>query len=108
METKPHIQDTYQKNNKSHLRPKLILIHNVVALILHNRITTTKEPLLRKNQARFRVDRSCVDNTNTLRIKNEQVNEWNEELYLEFIYFQTAFDSIHITHNSLLKLMQTF
>jgi hypothetical protein len=50
---------------------------------------------LRKEQAGFRRQRSCVDLINTLRIILEQRNEFQTTLYLTFIDFERAFNSIN-------------
>ena len=48
---------------------------------------------LRKEQAGFCKHRSCVD-LNTLRIILEQSVEWQAILYVTFIDFEKAFDSV--------------
>lgn len=53
--------------------------------------------------ARIRANPLCVDNNIILRIITEQSIEWNSPLYLIFIDFQTAFDSI--THSSIWKAL---
>jgi hypothetical protein len=63
--------------------------------ILLNRIKDVVELCLRKEQAGFRCQRSCVDLINTLRIILEQCNEFQTTLYLTFIDFERAFDSIN-------------
>ncbi|VDO60218.1 unnamed protein product [Schistosoma curassoni] len=45
-------------------------------------------------QAGFREDRSCTDQITTLRIIVEQSDEWNSSLYINFIDYEKAFDSI--------------
>ena len=45
-------------------------------------------------QAGFRKDRSSTDNIATLRMIIEQSVEWNSSLYLTFIDYKKAFDSI--------------
>ena len=49
---------------------------------------------LRDEQAGFRQHRSCADQIATLRIIIEQSLEWNSSLYVNFIDFKKAFDSI--------------
>ena len=51
--------------------------------------------MLRKEQAGFRKGRSCSDHIFTLRQIIEQSYEWNTTVYLNFIDFSKAFDSIH-------------
>jgi hypothetical protein len=61
--------------------------------VLLNRIREKIDQRLKKEQAGFRKNHSCVDQISTLRII-EQSNEWNERLYLVFIGFEKAFDSV--------------
>jgi hypothetical protein len=63
--------------------------------ILLNRIKNVVELHLRKEQAGFRRQHSCVDLINTMRIILEQSNEFQTTLYLTFIDFEKAFDSIN-------------
>ena len=49
---------------------------------------------LRDNQAGFRQDRSCTDHTATLCSIIEQSLEWNPSLYVNFVDYQKAFDSV--------------
>ena len=56
-----------------------------------------KEPVdkrLRDHQAGFRMERSCADQIGTLRIILEQSLEFNSPLYVNFIDFEKAFDSL--------------
>ena len=52
------------------------------------------DSLLRDEQAGFRQERSCTDQIATLRIIIEQSLEWNTGLYLVFVDFEKAFDSV--------------
>ena len=52
------------------------------------------DSLLRDEQASFHCERSCTDQIATLRIITEQSLEWNSGLYLAFIDFEKAFDSV--------------
>ena len=45
-------------------------------------------------QAGFRKDKSCTDHIATLRIIIEQSTEWQTPLYMNFIDFEKAFDSV--------------
>ncbi|VDP51154.1 unnamed protein product [Schistosoma curassoni] len=49
---------------------------------------------LRDQQAGFRKDRSCTDQIATLRTIVEQSIEWNSSLYINFIDYEKAFDSV--------------
>ncbi|VDO50503.1 unnamed protein product [Schistosoma margrebowiei] len=53
-----------------------------------------KDAQLRGQQAGFRKDRSCTDQIATLRIIVEQSVEWNSSLYINFIDYEKAFDSV--------------
>ncbi|VDP32521.1 unnamed protein product [Schistosoma mattheei] len=52
---------------------------------------------LRDQQAGFRKDRSCTDQIATLRIILEQSIGWNSSLYINFIDYEKAFDSVDRT-----------
>ena len=67
----------------------------ILSRIIYNRIVQEADKLIRKEQAGFRTNRSCVDQINTLRIICEQCNEWRSTLYLLFIDFEKAFDSLN-------------
>lgn len=77
----------------------LNVAYKTIAQILHNRIASTVEPRLRAEQAGFRPNRSCADHINSLRIIVEQSSEWRSPLYLLFIDFKRAFDTLH--HNAM-------
>ncbi|VDP15971.1 unnamed protein product [Schistosoma margrebowiei] len=49
---------------------------------------------LRDQQAGFHKERSCSDQIATLRIIVEQSIEWNSSLYINFIEYENAFDSV--------------
>ena len=50
--------------------------------------------LLRDQQAGFRWNRFCADQIASLRIIVEQSLEWNSPLYINFIVYEKAFDSV--------------
>ena len=50
---------------------------------------------LRKEQAGFRQNRSCIDQINTLRVIIEQSIEFQSPLYMLFVDYQRAFDSLN-------------
>ena len=74
--------------------------------IILNRIKNAVDPKLRDNQAGFRRNRSCTDQIATLRIILEQSLEWRTPLYVNFIDYEKAFDSVD--RNSLWKLMRHY
>ena len=63
--------------------------------ILLERMRDAVDVRLRDHQAGFRRDRSCTDEIATLRIIVEQSLEWNSLLYVNFVDFHKAFDSLH-------------
>ena len=72
--------------------PSKILCH-----ITLDRIQEIVDKKLRKEQAGFRKDKSCTDHIATLRIIVEQCIEWQSSLYINFVDFKKAFDSIDRT-----------
>lgn len=69
-------------------------VNKIVSSILHKRLSSVLDPTLRREQAGFRPGRSCTDHINTLRIIVEQANEWQAPIYLLFVDFEKAFDSL--------------
>lgn len=69
-------------------------ITKIFTQIILERISAPLDKLIRPNQAGFRPGRSCIDNIHTLRILIEQSAEYNSPLYLAFIDFAKAFDSL--------------
>ena len=67
----------------------------VFSRILLDRFSTTVEDISRNEQAGFRKGRSCIDHIFVLRQILEQAAEWNSNLYVLFIDFEKAFDSLH-------------
>lgn len=70
-------------------------IQKIMAFIVLDRISPVVESCLRNEQAGFRKNKSCVDHINSLRIIVEQSSEWNSPLYLLFVDFERAFDTIN-------------
>jgi sorting nexin-29 len=66
----------------------------ILSCVIHGRIKNGIEIKLRREQAGFRSNTSCVDQSNTVTILIEQPNEFLSALYLLFIDFEKAFDSI--------------
>ena len=69
----------------------------ILCRIILDRIQETVDKKLRKEQAGFRKDKSCTDYIATLRIIVEQCIEWQSSLYINFVDFKKAFDSIDRT-----------
>ena len=57
-------------------------------------------------QAGFRKDRSCTDQIAALRIIVEQSIEWNSPLYINFVDYEKAFDSLD--RETLWKLLRHY
>uniref|UniRef100_A0AAV2J1Z3 Reverse transcriptase domain-containing protein n=1 Tax=Knipowitschia caucasica TaxID=637954 RepID=A0AAV2J1Z3_KNICA len=74
--------------------------------ILLNRMKDAVDPHLRDQQAGFRKERSCTDQIATLRIILEQSLEWNSPMYVNFIDYEKAFDSVD--RQSLWKLLRHY
>jgi hypothetical protein len=72
----------------------LNIISKVFYRIIPNHVATIIDLKLRPEQAGFRPNRSCVDQINYLRIIIEQAVEWQSPLYLTFIDYEKAFDSV--------------
>ena len=68
----------------------------VLSRIVIDRIQTGVDASLRNEQAGFRKGRGTVNQIFILRNILEQVNEWNATLYVHFVDFEKAFDSIHL------------
>ena len=66
----------------------------ILSRIILNRIKRKVDEKLRPNQAGFRSNRSTIDQITTLRIIIEQSKEWNSDLFINFINYAKAFDSI--------------
>ena len=66
----------------------------VLTRVILNRMKVAVDEVLRDEQAGFRKDRSCIDQIATLRIIVEQTIEWSSPLYLLFVDFEKAFDSV--------------
>ena len=66
----------------------------VLNSILLERMKEAVDPKLRDQQAGFRRNRSCADQIASLRIIVEQSLEWNSPLYINFIDYEKAFDSV--------------
>ena len=66
----------------------------VLNRIILERMKGEVDKTLREEQAGFRQDRSCTDQIATLRIIVEQSIEWNSSLYVNFVDYEKAFDSL--------------
>ncbi|VDO68309.1 unnamed protein product [Schistosoma mattheei] len=64
------------------------------------------EATMKDQRTGFRKDQSCTDQIVTLRIIVEQSVEWNSSLYINFIDYEKAFDSVD--KRTLWKLLQHY
>ncbi|XP_065568853.1 uncharacterized protein LOC136032470 [Artemia franciscana] len=64
--------------------------------IVHRRIQTALDKHLRDEQQGFRPSRSCLDFIYVLWTLTAECNEWKKKMYLVFMNFEKAFDSIHL------------
>ena len=67
----------------------------ILAKIIITRITDAVDQSLRREQAGFRKGKGCTDQIFALRNIIEQCTEWQRKLYINFVDFEKAFDSIH-------------
>ncbi|KAI8115934.1 LINE-1 reverse transcriptase like protein [Lucilia cuprina] len=73
----------------------LSMVNKVIANILNTRLADALSQDIRDEQASFRPNKSGIDHINSLRIITEQSVEWRSPLYLVFIDFEKAFDTLH-------------
>jgi len=74
--------------------------------VLLNRLNTEVDRLLREEQARFRHGRSCSEQIFTLRNIVEQCSEFQTPLFVNYVDFKKAFDSIR--RESLWKILKLY
>ena len=72
----------------------LSVASKILTRTMLERMKKSLDQVLRTNQAGFRARRSCSDHIITLRNIIEQSKEYNSKLYLTFIDFERAFDSL--------------
>ncbi|VDP82985.1 unnamed protein product, partial [Schistosoma mattheei] len=65
--------------------------------VLLNRMKDYVDAQIRHQHSRFRRNRSCTDQIGTLQIIVEQSIEWDLSLYINFIDYEKAFDSVDRT-----------
>ena len=66
----------------------------VLTRVILGRIKDAIDKDLRDEQAGFRKEISCTDQIPTLRVIIEQTLEWQSSLYICFVDFEKAFDSV--------------
>ncbi|KAI4896154.1 hypothetical protein NFI96_009623 [Prochilodus magdalenae] len=78
----------------------------IMTKIIIQRISEAVDARLREEQAGFRRGRGCTDHIFALRNIIEQCTEWQRQLYINFVDFQKAFDSIH--RESLWRILRAY
>lgn len=78
----------------------------ILCKIIIKRIGPALDKILRKEQSGFRSGRGCTDHIFALRNIIEQSTEWQRELYVNFIDYEKAFDSLH--RDSLWKILRSY
>ena len=73
----------------------LPVVSRILGRIVIDRIRMVIDHRLRKEQAGFRSGRGTTKQIFILRNILEQVNEWQATLYINFVDFEKAFDSVH-------------
>ena len=84
----------------------LTISSKVLCRIILERMKDALDSRLQDEQAGFRKEQSYCDQIATLRIIVEQTLEWNTSLYMVFIDFEKAFDSID--RNTLWKILRHY
>lgn len=78
----------------------------VLSRVILERLKKVTKTKIRDEQAGFRQNISCTDQTATLRIVVEQSIEWNSPLYINFVDYEKAFDSLD--RETLWKLLRHY
>jgi len=78
----------------------------ILAKVIMKRLLLAVDLKLREEQAGFRRGRGCIDHVCTLRNIIEQSTEWQRTLYVNFVYFAKAFDSVH--QHRLWKILRAY
>ena len=84
----------------------LSVVGKILGRIVIDRIRNGVDIRLRNEQAGYRKGRGTTEQIFILRNIVEQANEWQASLYINFIDFEKAFDSIH--RESLWLIMQKY
>ena len=78
----------------------------VLNRIILERMKCEVDKTLREEQAGFRQDISCTDQSATLQIIVEQSIEWNSSLCVNFVDYEKAFDSLN--RETLWKILRRY
>lgn len=88
-----------QKDDIGNYRPISLMsnIYKIFSKIILNRISNTLDENQPKEQAGFRKNFSTIDHIHSVKQTMEKYNEYNKQLYMAFIDYSKAFDSISHT-----------
>lgn len=88
-----------RKDDIGNYRPISLMsnIYKIFSKIILNRINNTLDENQPKEQAGFRKNFSTIDHIHTVKQIMEKYNEYNKPLYMAFIDYSKAFDSISHT-----------
>ena len=84
----------------------LPVVSKILGRIIIGRFRIGIDHRLSKEQAGFRSGRGTTEQIFILRNILEQVNEWQATLYINFVDFEKAFDSVH--RNGLWTIMSQY
>ena len=74
--------------------------------VIITRLRDAVNEMLREEQASFIHERSTTEHIFVLRNVIEQSLEWNSSLYICFVHYEKAFESVH--RETLLRIMQSY
>ena len=72
----------------------LLAISNIISKAILDRIKYHLYSSIDREQISYRPGSSCVDHINTLRLIIDQSAKYRSDLYLVFVDFEKAFDSV--------------
>jgi hypothetical protein len=78
----------------------------VLCKVITQRLGPALDKILRKEQSGFRPGRGCIEHISALRNIIEQCSEWQRELYIAFVDYEKAFDSLH--RDSLWRILRAY
>ena len=75
--------------------PRSSVPYKILAKLIIRQIFEAVDQRIRQEQAGFREWRGCTDQIFTLHNIVKQCTEWQMHLYINYVHFEKAFDSIH-------------
>jgi sorting nexin-29 len=73
----------------------LNIVYKIIAAVINKRLNQYAEELIGEYQNGFRNNRATTDNIFVMRQIFEKSHEYNIELYILYIYFKQAFDTVN-------------